>query len=413
MSQLLKMYLDAYRGLSRASWMLAIVMLINRTGSMVLPFLGVYMIDHLKFSLAESGFVLSFFGLGSVAGSFVGGYLTDKIGEYSVQTFSLFTSVLLFCLLPAFTTVASLSAMIFVQSFVSDLFRPANSVAITKYAKAENITRAFSLNRMAVNLGFSMGPAIGGILAAISYNFLFYTNAAAALIAGITYVLFFKRRHQIFKRKQAAKKLLSQTSEPTVKKSAYFDGRFVVFCLLCASFSICFFQLLNTLPLFYKEAVKLDQKTIGLLLGYSGLVVVLLEMILVNIAERKLSIMATMVIGSVLCAVSYGMLGFNHSITILFASITFLSCGEILILPFMATITAISSGSNNKGSYMGMNGMSVAIAFIVSPLLGSKMAVQYGFNTLWIGTAVILLLTAVGFYFSIPWLLAKRPKPVA
>lgn len=411
MKRLFQLYADAYKGLSRASWMLAIVMLINRTGSMVLPFLGVYMMEHLDFSLEESGFVLSLFGLGSVAGSFIGGYLTDKIGAYYVQAFSLFTSVLLFCLLPQFTTVTSLSVMIFLHSVISELFRPANSVAITKYAKPENITRSFSLNRMAVNLGFSIGPALGGILAAISYHFLFYANAATALIAGITYVFFFRRRQQILRRRQAAAKV-NIAAQQLPGKSPYRDLKFIVFCLLCSVFSICFFQLLNTVPLFYKEVVRLDQQTIGLLLGFSGLVVVLLEMLLVNFADRRLGIVRTMVAGCVLCGLSYGMIGFDYSIATLLGSIALLSCGEILVLPFMATITAKSSGEHNKGRYMGMNGIAVALAFIISPLLGSYIASRFGFNILWISTAILLFLAAWGFYYATRWLLQKKTTEI-
>src|SRR5690606_15067581 len=162
-----RLYTHSYKGLSTESWMLALVMLINRSGSMVLPFLGVYMVDKLHFSIAQSGFVLSFFGIGSVAGSWIGGTITDKIGEYKVQAYSLLLSVPFFCMLPLFTTVTSLAAMIFLQSMISEMFRPANSVAIIKYAKPENITKSFSLNRMAINLGFSIGPALGGILSAI------------------------------------------------------------------------------------------------------------------------------------------------------------------------------------------------------------------------------------------------------
>ena len=220
---------------------------------MVLPFLGVYMMDHLHFTLPQSGFVLSFFGLGSVAGSFIGGYLTDKTGEFNVQVFSLFANTVMFCLIPCFTTVHSLSAIIFLQALIGEQFRPANSVAVAKYAKAENITRAFSLNRMAVNLGFSLGPALGGILAAISYQLLFYVNAAAALIAGITYIFFFRRRHLVYKRRSVAKK--TAITQNVIKQSPYLDQKFIVFCLLCALFSICFMLLMNTLPLFYKEAV--------------------------------------------------------------------------------------------------------------------------------------------------------------
>ena len=195
--KLINLYTNSFKGLSQESWMLALVMLINRSGSMVLPFLGVYMTNHLHFSIENTGIVLSFFGIGSVLGSWLGGFITDKIGEYKVQSFSLLLSVPLFCLIPVFKTEVGVAAIILLQSIVSDSFRPANSVAITKYAKPENITRAFSLNRMAVNLGFSIGPALGGILSAISYEFLFFSNALAAFSAGILYIVFFRKRNKI------------------------------------------------------------------------------------------------------------------------------------------------------------------------------------------------------------------------
>lgn len=95
---LLRIYADSFKGLSKEAWMLSIVMLINRSGSMVLPFLGVYMTDQLEFSIKESGIVLSFYGVGSVIGSWLGGYITDKFGEYRVQSTSLFLSAPLFLL---------------------------------------------------------------------------------------------------------------------------------------------------------------------------------------------------------------------------------------------------------------------------------------------------------------------------
>lgn len=208
MPRIFKIYSQSFSGLSREAWLLSIVMLINRMGSMVLPFLGVYMVDKLGFSLIESGWVLSAFGFGGLIGSFLGGRLTDKFGAYSVQTMSLLLSVPFYCLLPLFTSVGTLALMIFILSIIVEMFRPANSVAITQFANPENITRAFSLNRMAVNLGFSFGPAVGGLLAAISYNFMFYANAASVLIALIVYVSFFKKRKNThFKNQEENKNL--------------------------------------------------------------------------------------------------------------------------------------------------------------------------------------------------------------
>ena len=139
---------------------------------MVLPFLGVYMVAELKFTLSQTGVVLSCFGLGAMAGSTLGGWLTDKVGHFRVQLTSIILSVPIFFLLPLLKDVFSLSVGVFVLSTITETFRPANSVSISVYAKPENITRSFSLNRMAINLGFSVGPALGGILAAISFKLL-------------------------------------------------------------------------------------------------------------------------------------------------------------------------------------------------------------------------------------------------
>ena len=399
--KLLKIYINSFKGLSAESWMLALVMLINRSGSMVLPFLGVYMTDHLKFDIQNAGIVLSFFGIGSVVGSWFGGMITDKFGEFKVQGLSLLLSVPMFCLIPLFQTEAGLAMIIFAQSCISEAFRPANSVAITKYAKPENLTRAFSLNRMAMNLGFSIGPALGGILSAISYDFLFYSNAAGALLAGITYILFFRNRK--YKNPENPKNITELKFA-----SPYKDYRFLLFCFACFLFSVCFFQLLNTLTIFYKKEAHLSQQQIGYILGFSGLLIVLVEMILVQIAEKYLRLKYTLFIGTILCAISFAMLPLGTSIWFLVLSIGILSIGEIWTLPFMATVTALRSGPNNKGVYMGILGMSFSISFIITPFLGTFIAENFGFTILWIGTGILMTIAAIGFYFIIPWMLKEN-----
>lgn len=381
--------------------MLALVMLINRSGSMVLPFLGIYMTSHLGFSIQSAGIVLSFFGLGSVLGSWLGGLITDKIGEYKVQALSLFLSVPLFCMLPVFKTEIGLSAIIFLQSLISETFRPANTVAVTRYAKPENLTRAFSLNRMAINLGFSFGPAMGGFLSAISYDFLFYANALGAFLAGITYIFFFRNRNYVVKPKVVVRKSVNTISP-------YKDVKFIVFCAGNLIFSLCFLQLLNTLPIFYEKQAMLSQQQIGFILGYSGFVIVLFEMLLVQIAEKKFSLKFALSVGTLLCGISFLMLGFGQSIAVLVISMTILCIGEIWALPFMTTVTALKSTEQSKGAYMGLLGVSTAIAFIITPYLGTQIAERFGFQILWIGTGVVLVLNAIAFYYIIPWMIGNK-----
>lgn len=372
---------------------------------MVLPFLGVYMTDHLKFSLENAGIVLSFYGIGSVIGSWLGGFLTDKFGEYYIQTWSLFLSAPIFLIIPLFPNVEMMAVLIFLQSTISDTFRPANSVAITKYARPENLTKAFSLNRMAINLGFSIGPALGGILSGISYNFLFVVNFTGAMIAGIIYVIFFRKRNKIFRERKKAER---NEIVKIAGKSPYKDYPFLLYSVLCTVFAICFFQFFNTIPLFYKDVAKLSQSTIGFILGYSGFIIVLMEMPLVSIAERTLKISQTLFVGIILCGLAYLALVFGSSIPLLVFSMTVLSVGEILALPFMSTVTAKRSEGKNKGAYMGLNGIAFSLSFIVTPYLGTYVVSQFGFDTLWVGSFSILGLSAVLIYIVVKKMMPTR-----
>lgn len=401
MQKLLRLYINSYKGLSQAAWLLATVMLINRIGSMVIPFLGIYMSSDLGFSKTQIGLVLGCFGLGSVCGSWLGGWLTDKLGNFKVQAGSLIAVIPLFLIAPQFRTFESLALMIFVLSLVADIFRPANSVSVARYAKPENITKAYSLNRMAVNLGFSIGPALGGFLAKISYAWIFYGNAIAAGIAAIVFIYFFSSRKGNKRKEEEAQELKSISLNNSKEKNAYTDGLFILFNLLCCIFSMAFFQLLSTLPLFYKDEFQLDSDQIGLLLGFSGFVIVLFEMVLVHLIEHRFTVRQIMFWGTTITAISYFMLNIDFGIIWLFLAMAILSTGEMLTLPFMATISIKRAGVTNQGAYMGFNSLAFAAANIFSPYLGTYLAEHYGYHTLWLTTGILLLLTSFGFSWVI------------
>ncbi len=377
--------------------MLSLVILINRTGAMVVPFLSVYMTQALGFSIKETGYVLSFFGLGAVMGSWLGGWLTDKFGFFKIQAISLFFIVPMYFILPELRTVESLSIGIFFLSAISDTFRPANSVAIAYYAKPENLTKAFSLNRMAINLGFSIGPALGGILASISYYWLFYGNALGSLIAGIVFYIYFNNRKTKFPKENIASKTEVSTTEKA--PSPYKDRKILLFSLLCALYAICFFQLLTTVPLFYKEIHQMSEAEIGIILGYSGIFIVVLEMLLVQIADKRLTISQILIGGTLLCGLSFVMLNLNSSLLMLYISMSVLCISEILAMPFMSTVIVKNSEESNRGAYMGLYSLSFSVAHIFSPFLGTLTVEHFGFETLWWATGVVAVIVSIGFYF--------------
>lgn len=405
MKTILQIYMNSFKGLSHSAWMLAIVMLINRTGTMVLPFLGIYMTKELGFSIEEVGIVLACFGIGAMFGSWIGGWLTDKIGNLWVQAGSLTLATPLFFIAPYFTSVTSLSILIFILSMITESFRPANSVSVARYAKPENITRAFSLNRMAVNLGFSLGPAVGGLLATISYDWIFYGNAVASLIAAIVFtVIFYNKKPNTANTSKSEK--ASEPSNPRKNTNPYLDFPFVFFNVLCCLFAIWFFQLFSTFPLFYQEVHKLTEPQIGLLLGFSGVVIVILEMLLVYIAEKRFTYAETIFWGTLLCAISFLILLIPTGPYILYISIFIFSLSEILALPFMASVVIKRSSIAKQGAYMGLNSLAFSAAHVFSPFLGTQVASKFGFNTLWTLGFVSLILIAFGFY----WVIKKMAK---
>jgi predicted MFS family arabinose efflux permease len=397
MKKVLLLYKNAYGGLSNAAWLLALIMFINRAGSMVVPFLSIYLITQLDLSVNEVGIVLSAFGLGSMAGSFLGGFLTDRIGQFKVQFLSLTVGGLMFLILAYIKTYELLIVWLFLVSTVTDSLRPANASSVALYARPENVTRAFSLNRMSVNLGYSIGPAIGGLLAAMSYFWLFVVDGITCIAAGFIFFLTFRNR----KTYQPENKSVSENNIKNKRVSAFKDKRYVAFAFCCFIFAILFFQLFTTLPLYYREVYQLPEENIGLLLGLNGLIVFVFEMVLIYQFGSKFKIHHFIVSGIILTGVSFMLLNLFSGVWILYFAMLVLSFSEILAMPFMVTYTVERSGKDNKGSYLGLYSLSYSTAFVVAPFLGTRIIMHYGFNNLWWFSGALAVIGALGFYLTL------------
>jgi predicted MFS family arabinose efflux permease len=156
---------NAYGGLSPKIWLLALVMLINRAGTMVVAFMTVYTTQKLHFSIENAGFVMMSFGFGAILGSYLGGKLTDIFGYFFVQFGSLFIGGLLFFVVAEIQTFELLCVATFILSAFGEAYRPANSVSIAHLSTPETFTRSISLVRLAINLGWAVGPVLGGFFA--------------------------------------------------------------------------------------------------------------------------------------------------------------------------------------------------------------------------------------------------------
>lgn len=396
MSRIISLYRNAFEGLSPASWMLSAIMFINRAGAMVVPFLSVYLTEALGFSLKQVGVILSLFGLGATIGAFLGGWLTDRIGHFKVQVSSLLLTSGMFFIVLQLKTYETIAPGIFLLSLIAECLRPANASSVAFYAKPENVTRAFSLNRMASNLGFSIGPALGGLLATISFSWLFIGDGITCFVAAICFYFYFRHR-------TGSKPISTTDSEnKTVTKSPYADFKFILFIVLSCCFATIFFQFITTLPLYYRKVYHLSERNIGLLLALNGVLVFSLEMVAVYILSRRFKLAHLIATGTLLIGFSFVILNLFQYHAVLYLAMIILSASEILAMPFMSTIAVQRSSDSNRGAYMGLYTLSYSAAHIISPYLGTTIIAAWGFETLWWVLGAMGILTATGFYFLVP-----------
>ncbi|MDC3388400.1 MFS transporter [Flavobacteriaceae bacterium] len=380
-------YLESFNGLSKEVWWLALITLINRAGTMVIPFLSLYLTESLNFNLSNVGWVMSCFGLGSIIGSWLGGKLTDKVGYYKVMLFSLFSTGFLFLALQYLTTFSSFCFGIFLIMMVADTFRPAMFVALSAYSKPENKTRSVTLIRLAINLGFSAGPAIGGlIITYLNYSGLFWVDGITCILASVLLL-------KVLNPKKAKTIDEIKVLNP---KSAYRDSTFWIFLVAMSLFGIVFLQFFSTIPLYYKDVHGLSELEIGLLMGMNGFIIFALEMPLVKWFENsKRSQSGLMLIGAILTGLSFLILTSGSWIGILIISMLLVTFGEMIAFPFSNAFAMDRSKKGNKGEYMALYSIAFSVAHLFSHNGGMHLIESIGYNNTWYVVSLIALICMV------------------
>lgn len=390
MKKIFAYYFDTFKGLSKEIWWLSLITFINRAGTMVIPFLSLYLTESMGFRESTVGWIMSCFGLGSVVGSWLGGKITERIGYYRVMNISLFLTGILFVILQYVSTLAGFCIGIFLVMLVADTFRPAILVAMIAYSTQENKTRSVTLVRLAINLGFTAGPAIGGlIIANIGYSGLFWVD-------GITCVLAVILMTQVLHPRKS-KPLDDVKVENPV--SVYKDKPFWIFFIAMAIFGFVFLQYFSTMPLFYRDIFALKEYEIGMLLGLNGLIIVLLEMPLIKWLENTgKSKVYLMMIGLVLTGLSFVTVLVSPWIGVLTIGMIFMTVGEMIAFPFSNSFVIDRAKKGKQGEYMALYVISMSISHVFGHNVGLHMIDYFGFYTTW---TVISILSLVGVFILI------------
>jgi predicted MFS family arabinose efflux permease len=398
-----KSYREAFSGLPRPVWLLATASLVNRSGTMVLPFLALFLTERRGFTTGEAGQTLACYGLGGVAGTYLGGWLCDLFDARRVMAGSLVLTGAGFLVLGHVEARGTIFLTIFLLSLVGEAFRPANSAAIAAASPPTVRTKAFALYRLAINLGMTLGPALGGFLAARDYSWLFRVDGGTCVLAAGLLWVFFRGDLRTVDREEVR-------AAAAAERSPWRDAPFMILAGLMFSLAVVSFQVPSTFPLTLRHLHRFSESQIGLALAVNTLIIVLFEMVLVHRLGTR-DPLKVVAVGSFLFCLGLGLLPLGSGFAYVAFTVFVWTVGEMLTFPVLAGVVANRAGEANRGRYMATFTLSFEGAFVIAPLAGTWIYQRFSPRALWYGCGAMGFLLLAGY-----WLLSgvfARERPAA
>ena len=423
------LYRQAYRGLPRRAWILFAVNLVNSSGAMVIFFLSLYLTRNLGLSPARAGQALSLYGVGSLAGAFLGGWLADKIGSITVQKASLTFCGVLLVVLGQVRSIWGILPLLFGLALFAGMLYPANATSMSKICPPDLQVKGFALNRLANNLGATLGPAVGGVLALRDYRLLFWADGLTSLVAAGVFALLWQESRGVHLASdnrsardltslaemraagekgevdQIAAEAIAAERAPSKKtpvssaakgRSPWRDRPFLLLMLIFLLWSAVFIQILTTFPLYMRNVYGLAENRIGQLFAVNTVLIVLLEMILME-KIRKYPLARMINVSFILLGVGFGLMPLGRGFAFAGLAMAILTFGEMLSMPLVTALIAGRADDTTRGRYMGMFSFSFSLAFIISPAAGTAIYERFGGDAVWVVCAAVCLLLAAAF----------------
>jgi MFS family permease len=384
------------RGMPRGVWVLFAITLVNRAGTMVLPFLVLYLTRDLGFTAGQAGAVLGIYGFGALVSAALSGRLSDVLGPMQVIRDSLFASGVILLLFPLARTHSAVIAMTLALSLAAEAFRPASLAVVADLVTPAQRKPAFALTRLAINLGMSIGPALGGFLATVSFRWLFLVNGTCSIAAGSLLLLALRRApvHSGHAETEPG----GPVELPT--KRAWSDPRLLFFLAAVFPVALVFFQHMSSMALFLVRDLHLSEIDYGLFFTMNTLLIVALE-VPINSATAHWPHRRTLALGAFLFGVGFGGLAFAWDFWSVAATVVIWTFGEMFLFPSLAAYVTDIAPKSRRGEYMGLTQMAISLGFAIGPLVGTAVLERFGGRALWLA-ALALGLAATAMMLRLP-----------
>ena len=245
---------------------------------MVLPFLTLYLTVDRRLPVSTAGLAITIYGISAIVIAPLSGRLSDRLGGLRVMKTSLVLSGLVLLVFSLVDSLPGIFAVTAVWAIASEAFRPPSMAIIGELAGPQQRKAAFALTRLAINLGMSIGPVVGGFLAMHSFKLLFYVDGATSLLAGVLIAILPWRE---ISRQSLEKDVIQKTGDDLIPRHRYSDvlrdRLFIYFLLAMIPIQLVFFQPLAAMPLFLVRYLHMSEAGYGMLFAINSLIIIFLN----------------------------------------------------------------------------------------------------------------------------------------
>lgn len=383
-----------YAEYPRTFWTLVAITFIDRVGgAMIFPFFALYLTKKFGVGMTEVGVLFAVFSLSGFISSTIGGALTDRLGRKGIVIFGLIASSFSAVAMGLVNSFGAFFVLAMTVGILSDVAGPAHNAMVADILPEEKRAQGYGIIRVAFNLSVTIGPVIGGLLAARSYLALFIADAVISLIVA---VLVWRYLPETKPAPQAG--AVQESMAGTF--GGYFrvlrDLPFLMFMGACILMTLVYMNMNTTLGVYLRDAHGVPESGYGYILSLNAAMVVLFQFGITRRIEKRPPLLM-MAVGTALYAIGFAMYGFVSTYFLFLLAMVVITVGEMIVAPVGQALVARFAPEEMRGRYMAVFGYSWGISFMIGPYLAGTVLDNFDPRFLWYAAGIIGTLAVMGF----------------